>query len=70
LKTFLSKSENTWLQKPNIVSRGAQYSFKEFADKVTDDLEKDNLAITEKYFIEIVFFWLMLNKPVHLNIHL
>lgn len=53
-KTFLSKSENTWLQKPNIVSRGAQYSFKEFADKVTDDLEKDNLAITEKYFKDAI----------------
>lgn len=49
-KTFLSKSENTWLQKPDIVSRGAQYSFSDFANFVTDLLEKDSLAITESYF--------------------
>ena len=30
-KTFLSKSENAWLQKPYFVSKGAQYSFSEFA---------------------------------------
>jgi hypothetical protein len=53
-KTFLSKSENTWLQKPNVVSKGAQYSFKEFADKVTKDLEKDDYSITEKYFKDAV----------------
>jgi len=53
-KTFLSKSENTWLQKPNIVSRGAQYSFAKFADKVTNDIEKNNLIITEKHFKDAV----------------
>jgi hypothetical protein len=53
-KTFLSKSENTWLQKPNVVSKGAQYSFKEFADKVTKDLEKDDFSITEKYFKDAI----------------
>lgn len=53
-KTFLSKSENTWLQKPDVVSRGAQYSFSEFAKDITDKLEDDNLAITEKYFKEAV----------------
>jgi hypothetical protein len=49
-KTFLSKSENAWLQKPDVVSRGAQYSFSVFAKNITDKLEEDNLAITEKYF--------------------
>ncbi|RUL53947.1 AIPR family protein [Lysinibacillus antri] len=49
-KTFLSKSENAWLQKPDIVCRGAQYSFADFAVYITDLLEKDNLAITENYF--------------------
>lgn len=53
-KTLLSKSENTWQQKPYIVSRGAQYSFKEFAEAVTKNLEKDNLAITQKYFIDAI----------------
>jgi hypothetical protein len=49
-KTFLAKSENSWQQKPHIVSKGAQYSFKEFAEKITDELEKNSLAITENYF--------------------
>lgn len=53
-KTFLSKSENAWLQKPDIVSRGAQYSFSAFADHITNWLEKDNLAITESYFKDVV----------------
>jgi hypothetical protein len=49
-KTFLSKSENAWLQKPDVVSRGAQYSFSVFAKDITDKLEEDELAITERYF--------------------
>jgi hypothetical protein len=49
-KTFLAKSEVSWLQKPEIVSRGAQYSFSYFADEITERLEKDELAISEKYF--------------------
>lgn len=53
-KTFLSKSENAWQQKPEVVSRGAQYSFSEFAKNITDKLEKDNLAITERYFKDAV----------------
>jgi len=53
-KTFLSKSENAWLQKPHIVSKGAQYSFSSFAKDITDGLEKDNLSITENYFKDIV----------------
>ncbi|MCM3572276.1 AIPR family protein [Mesobacillus subterraneus] len=53
-KTFLSKSENSWLQKPNIVSKGAQYSFSAFADYITHWLEQDNLAITESYFKDAV----------------
>lgn len=53
-KTFLSKSENAWLQKPDIVSKGAQYSFSYFAENITNLLEKDNLAITENYFKDAV----------------
>ncbi len=49
-KTFLAKSENSWLQKPNIVARGAQYSFANFADTITNRLEKDSLAITESFY--------------------
>lgn len=53
-KTFLAKSENSWAQHPDIVSRGAQYSFLFFAEKTTDELEKNNLAITEKYFKDAI----------------
>jgi hypothetical protein len=53
-KTFLAKSENSWLQKPHIVSKGAQYSFKEFADSITTELERNSLAITENYFKDAI----------------
>jgi len=59
-KTFLAKAENVWQEIPHIVSKGAQYSFDEFAKQVTKKLEKNNLAITEKYFkdaiAKIIFF--------------
>ncbi|WP_160725134.1 AIPR family protein [Bacillus sp. USDA818B3_A] len=53
-KTFLAKSENSWDQKPYIVSKGAQYSFEEFANSVTNILEKNAMAITENYFKDAV----------------
>jgi len=53
-KTFLAKSENVWQEVPHIVSKGAQYSFDEFAKQVTKKLEEDNLAITEKYFKDAI----------------
>lgn len=53
-KTFLAKSESSWLQKPHIVSRGAQYCFSDFATYISELLEKNNLAITEKYFQDAV----------------
>ncbi|WP_042149704.1 AIPR family protein [Paucisalibacillus sp. EB02] len=53
-KTFLAKSENSWDRKPHVVSKGAQYSFVEFANSVTDTIEKNQLAITESYFKDSV----------------
>lgn len=53
-KTFLSKSENTWLQKPDVVSKGAQYSFADFAVYISDLLEKNQLAITESYYKDAI----------------
>jgi hypothetical protein len=50
----LAKSEIAWDRKPHIVSKGAQYSFEEFAKSVTDTLEKNQMAITEKYFKDAV----------------
>lgn len=53
-KTFLAKSEVSWLRKPNIVAKGAQESFRFFAENITRQLEADNLAITELFFKEAV----------------
>lgn len=53
-KTLLSKTEIMWRRRPDIVSKGAQESFKKFADEITEILEKDNLAITETYFKDAV----------------
>lgn len=53
-KTFLAKSEIAWQQFPDIVSKGAQYSFAKFADYITQILEKDSLSITSNYFKEAV----------------
>jgi len=53
-KKLLGKSENTWLQKPYIVSKGAEFSLNYFAETITKKLEEDNLAITESYFIDSI----------------
>lgn len=42
------------MKRPDVVSRGAQYSFSYFADTVTEKLENDNLAISESYFKDAV----------------
>lgn len=49
-KTFLAKVEVAWMQKPDIVSKGAQDSAKVFKKEIDDMLEKNSLAITEAYF--------------------
>jgi hypothetical protein len=53
-KTLLSKTENVWQQRPDIVSKGAQESFKKFAEEITEILEKDGLTITESYFKDAI----------------
>lgn len=53
-KTFLAKSEVSWLQKPNVVSKGAQESFRYFAENITAKIEQDNFSINELYFKEAV----------------
>ncbi|RTY87553.1 abortive phage infection protein [Flavobacterium sp. GSN2] len=53
-KTLLSKTENSWNQRPDIVSKGAQDSFKRFAERITETLENNNLAITESFFKDAV----------------
>lgn len=53
-KTLLAKAENSWNQFPNIVAKGAQDSFRKFAERINSLLEKDNLSITETYFKESI----------------
>lgn len=53
-KPMLAKAEMVWLQKPNVVSKGAQESFLHFANHITDQLEKNSLAITEDYFKDAI----------------
>ena len=53
-KKLIGKSEITWLQKPYIVSKGAEFSLNYFADTITKKLEEDSLAITQSYFIDSI----------------
>jgi hypothetical protein len=53
-KTLLSKTENVWQQRPDIVAKGAQDSFRKFAETITLLLEKDNLSINESYFKDAI----------------
>lgn len=53
-KTFLARSEMAWLQKPDIVSKGGQSSFAAFAEHINNELEKNQLSITEKYFKDAI----------------
>lgn len=49
-KNFLSKPIVAWQQKPEIVSKGVSYSFNEFAETVTNEIQKNEWAITEAYY--------------------
>ncbi len=53
-KTFVSKCENSWQQLPHIVAKGAQFSFTHFSTTITELLDKNDQAITETYFKDIV----------------
>lgn len=53
-KPMLAKAEMVWLQKPDVVSKGAQESFLHFANHITEELEKNSLAITEGYFKDAI----------------
>lgn len=49
-KVFLAKSENLWQLKPVEVCKGAQYSFKTFAEYTSKDYEKEDYVITETFY--------------------
>lgn len=49
-KVFLAKSENVWSLNPVEVCKGAQYSFKTFAEDIIKEYDKNNEMITETFF--------------------
>jgi hypothetical protein len=49
-KTLLAKTENVWRQVPHIVSKGAQYSFKDFSNYIIEMIDKHGFAVTDTYF--------------------
>lgn len=53
-KTMLAKSEVAWLQNPAIVTKGGQESFTNFAEYISNELDKNNLAITEDYYKDAI----------------
>lgn len=49
-KTDLAKFENSWLQKPSSVSKGAQANFSEFAKYVETEWNKNKTNFNELYY--------------------
>ncbi len=49
-KTDLAKVQNTWLGHPDIVSKGAQTNFNEFAKYIDDQWNSDERQFNERYF--------------------
>lgn len=53
-KTDLAKFQNTWDEKPHIVSMGAQKNFAKFASEIGKAWDKDNSHFNELYFKELI----------------
>jgi hypothetical protein len=53
-KTDLAKAENAWRQLPNVVSKGAQKNFMDFADYITKEWDADPDRFNEDYFRSVV----------------
>jgi hypothetical protein len=53
-KTDLAKSENAWAERPNVVSKGAQKNFLDFADRITKEWDADPDRFNEHYFRSVV----------------
>lgn len=53
-KVSVARVENIWAFKPHIVSKGAQASFKDFAQRINIAWEKDSTAFHESYYKDLV----------------
>jgi len=49
-KTDLAKFEGVWMQLPHIVSKGAQYIFLDYADKIDQIWQKNDTQFNEVYY--------------------
>lgn len=49
-KTDLAKFEGVWMQLPHIVSKGAQYIFLEYAERVDDKWKGDDKQFNDAYY--------------------
>ncbi len=58
-KTDLAKVQNTWLGHPDVVSRGAQTNFNEFAEYIDNQWNTDEQQFNERYFQSTAALMLM-----------
>lgn len=61
-KTELAKYLNTFEMLPNIVSKGAQYSFSEFAKRVTNSWDQSDSNISEGFFRSLISMAIMFKR--------
>jgi hypothetical protein len=61
-KTELAKYLNTFEMLPNIVSKGAQYSFSEFAKRVTNSWDQSDSNISEGFFRSLIAMAIMFKR--------
>jgi len=58
-KTDIAKVQNTWAMKPDIVSKGAQSNFKDFAKDITNAWEINNDVYDGQYYKETVALYIL-----------
>lgn len=58
-KTDFAKYRMSWLEQPNIVSKGAQANFAKFAEEISAVWERDKAQFNEHYFKETVALAIM-----------
>lgn len=58
-KTTMSKVQNTWMMKPDVVSKGSQFNFKNFADHITKEWDNNKETFDEQYYKESVALYIL-----------
>lgn len=58
-KTDLAKVHNTWLGHPDVVSKGAQTNFVQFANYIDEQWQKNDTQFNERYYQSIVALMIM-----------